>query len=64
MSCRFRSMPVAPLVPFHASRIRSGLAGSAKLCQDRRQPISSGFEQAAKPIAGKSAVTDSGQPTT
>ena len=29
-------------LPCHASSTRSGLAGSAKLCQDRMQPISSG----------------------
>ena len=64
MSFRSRFTPVGPCVPSQASMIRSGFAGSPKLCQDRTQPVCSGAEQAASPIAGKSAVVLSGQPTT
>ena len=56
--------PSADLVPTQLSMISDGLAGSAKLCHDRMQPVSSGAVQAARPISGRSAVTDSGQPTT
>jgi hypothetical protein len=59
-----RGSPLKPVVASYVSTISWGSAGSAKLCQDKRQPACSAVRHSGRPMAARSVARDTGQPTT
>ena len=57
-----RRLPTSPGPALKIAVIAPASIGRAKLCHDRMHPVAASLPHAATPIAGRSAVTDIGQP--
>src|SRR5688572_31687778 len=63
ISSRVLALPLRPMVPTQALVTSRVFSGSLKLCQLSTQPGWPGKVQGGRPVAGRSLVTPTGQPT-